>query len=55
MKVLFLDHDGVICLYKQYGSRQKKIMLYDSHTDPWDYHPEDYPIDVRTIISIQEQ
>lgn len=48
MKVLFLDHDGVICLPKQYGSRQKKIMLYDSHTDPWEYNPANYPIDVRT-------
>ena len=24
MKVIFLDHDGVICLPKQWGSREKK-------------------------------
>ena len=24
MKVIFLDHDGVICLYDNWGSRQKK-------------------------------
>lgn len=47
MKVLFLDHDGVICLPKQWGSRMNKIMLYDSHTEPDDYNPNSYPVDVR--------
>lgn len=47
MKVLFLDHDGVICLPKQWGSRMDKIMLYDSHTEPDDYNSNSYPVDVR--------
>lgn len=47
MKVLFLDHDGVVCLPLQWGTRFKKMMIYDSHTEPDDYHPDDYPIDVR--------
>ncbi len=39
MKVIFLDHDGVICLPKQWGSRYKKAREYKkdkklSYDDP---------------------
>lgn len=41
MKVIFLDHDGVICLPEQWGSRYKKERKYRkdkklSHDDPID-------------------
>jgi hypothetical protein len=41
MKVIFLDHDGVICLPEQWGSRYKKEEKYRkdkklSHDDPID-------------------
>lgn len=38
MKVLFLDHDGVICLYSQWGGRFKK-KGYDSNPET--------PMDIR--------
>ena len=28
MKVIFLDNDGVICLYNNWGGRQKKWSKY---------------------------
>lgn len=41
MKVIFLDHDGVVCLPEQWGSRYKKERKYRkdkklSHDDPID-------------------
>ena len=30
MKVIFLDHDGVICLMGDWGSRRKKINKYQA-------------------------
>jgi len=38
MKVIFLDHDGVICLSQQWGGRYKK-KKYDSNTET--------PLDIR--------
>ena len=36
MKVLFLDHDGVICLSNNWGSRYKKKEGMDSRFDKFD-------------------
>lgn len=35
MKVLFLDHDGVICLYNEYGSRFSKQSKYGTINALW--------------------
>lgn len=51
MKVLFLDHDGVICLPKQWGGRNKKQQIYNKfYPDEQGIDPQDeffYPVDVR--------
>ena len=52
MKILFLDHDGVICLQKQWGTsalKQEEFILYSQHKDP-DFvinHFYDFPIECR--------
>lgn len=37
MKVLFLDHDGVICLYDNWGRRIEGSGNWDTHFDKFDY------------------
>lgn len=48
MKVIFLDHDGVICLPQQWGGRNKKKLKY-SKNNPGKraFFDSDYPVDVR--------
>jgi len=47
MKVLFLDHDGVVCLSNNWGGRRKKWAKYCSaHPDSSKYVNE-APVDVR--------
>ena len=47
MKVLFLDHDGVVCLSNNWGGRRKKWAKYRSvHPDSSKYVNE-APVDVR--------
>ena len=45
MKILFLDHDSVICLYDQFSGRFKKQMKY-SKENP-NISRKDYPVSVR--------
>jgi hypothetical protein len=41
MKVIFLDHDGVVCLYDNWGSRSKKKQKFIKNSD------EDFPPHIR--------
>ena len=43
MKIIFLDHDGVICLPDEFGGRFKKMRLYDPSKKINDY----FPVNVR--------
>lgn len=43
MKVIFLDHDGVICLANNWGGRHKKTREYVRKHG----HTKDYPVDLR--------
>lgn len=52
MKVIFLDHDGVICLSENWGSRYKKARKYMidngvSEHDPEMYDPKKRPVPIR--------
>ncbi len=43
MKVIFLDHDGVICLPEQWGSREKKQQEFDPEkSSPVDVKFDDF-------------
>ena len=48
MKVIFLDHDGVICLCNQWGGRVKKRHKYDKYKKNRDiFNIKEYPVNVR--------
>ena len=47
MKVIFLDNDGVICLYNNWGGRSKKMQKYHKANPEWDGMYKTAPIDVR--------
>lgn len=48
MKVIFLDHDGVICLPQQWGGRNKKKLKYaKNNPDNRAFFDSDYPVEVR--------
>lgn len=48
MKVIFLDHDGVICLPQQWGGRNKKKLKYTKNNpDNRAFFDSDYPVEVR--------
>ena len=42
MKVIFLDHDGVICLSENWGSRYKKARKYMIDNEVAEHDPEMY-------------
>jgi len=42
MKVIFLDHDGVICLAQQWGSRFKKKGFNRSRSTPLDHRMDNF-------------
>ena len=46
MKVIFLDHDGVMCLHDQHGTRFRKIRNWRSENDS-SLKEEELPIEVR--------
>lgn len=45
MKVIFLDHDGVICLSTEWGGRSKKRKRYEKQHGTCNY--SDLPVDCR--------
>ena len=48
MKVIFLDHDGVICLPQQWGGRNKKKLKYaKNNPDNRAFFDSDYPVEIR--------
>ena len=48
MKVIFLDHDGVICLYNQWGGRVKKRHKYNKYKKNHGvFNIREYPVEVR--------
>jgi hypothetical protein len=47
MKVIFLDHDGVICLSTEWGSRYKKQRAYFTEANPRQGLAQNGPVDVR--------
>ena len=48
MKVIFLDHDGVICLPQQWGGRKKKKLKYSKNNpDKNIFFDSDYPVEIR--------
>lgn len=50
MKVIFLDHDGVICLYEQWGTRAKKVKSYCDENEleySTEWNSSKIPMDVR--------
>ena len=47
MKVLFLDHDGVICLSNNWGSRIKKWSKYRSANPHSSKYFDDAPVEIR--------
>jgi hypothetical protein len=47
MKVIFLDHDGVICLSSNWGGRSKKWSKYRSANPESSSDRMDAPVDVR--------
>jgi hypothetical protein len=47
MKVLFLDHDGVICLSNNWGGRTKKWVKYQSENLDVSKEKKDAPVSVR--------
>lgn len=46
-KILFLDHDGVICLENNWGSRFKKQKTWRSTVDNSAVHLRDIPLSIR--------
>ncbi len=61
MKVIFLDHDGVICLSTEWGSRSKKRKKFISEIDSTENLPVEYRFDnfnqkaVRILNQILEE
>lgn len=57
MKVIFLDHDGVICLLPNWGSRRKKLEnVIDKKTAPADIKFDDfYPDAVKVLNKILDK
>jgi hypothetical protein len=52
MKVIFLDHDGVICLLPNWGSRQKKLEnVIDKKTASADIKFDDFYPDAVTVLN----
>ena len=47
MKILFLDHDGVICLSNNWGGRKKKWAKYRSANPETSPNLKDAPVEVR--------
>ena len=47
MKVIFLDHDGVICLSTEWGGRFKKQRAYFTEENPRQDLADDGPVEVR--------
>ena len=47
MKVIFLDHDGVICLSRNWGGRAKKWSKYRSANPESSSDKMDAPVEVR--------
>lgn len=47
MKVIFLDNDGVICLYNNWGGRQKKWAKYRSANPESSLYLKDAPVEIR--------
>mgnify|MGYP003704972755 CR=1 FL=1 len=47
MKVIFLDHDGVICLSRNWGGRSKKWSKYRSSNPESSSDKMDAPVEVR--------
>lgn len=47
MKVIFLDHDGVICLSTEWGSRYKKQRAHFTEDNPRQGLAQNGPVDVR--------
>ena len=47
MKVLFLDNDGVICLYNNWGGRTKKWSKYRSTNPESSPNLKDAPVEIR--------
>lgn len=47
MKVMFLDNDGVICLYNNWGGRQKKWAKYRSANPESSPYLKDAPVEIR--------
>jgi hypothetical protein len=47
MKVIFLDHDGVICLSNNWGGRSKKWAKYRSENPDSSKEKKDAPVSVR--------
>lgn len=47
MKVIFLDHDGVICLSNNWGSRHKKMKKYKMKNPDWDLNAKTVDVHVR--------
>jgi hypothetical protein len=47
MKVIFLDHDGVICLSNNWGGRTKKWAKYRSANPESDKEIKNAPVSVR--------
>ena len=47
MKVIFLDHDGVICLSNNWGGRTKKWAKYRSTNPDSDKEIKNAPVSVR--------
>jgi hypothetical protein len=45
MKIIFLDHDGVICLSQQFGGRHKKQRKVENRKLSWT--PMNFPVDCR--------
>ena len=47
MKIVFLDHDGVICLSNNWGGRMKKWVKYRSANPDSSKYVNEAPVDVR--------
>ena len=47
MKVIFLDHDGVICLYNNWGGRAKKWSKYRSENPESSSNLKEAPVEIR--------
>lgn len=47
MKAIFLDNDGVICLYNNWGSRGKKWSKYRSQNPEASPNIKDAPVEIR--------